>query len=115
MHLKKTNLDKTFAFFGMWGVILGAFGAHAIRAHVSVELLENWKTATLYLFVHVVAGLYSTHFSARHRSAYCFLIGIFLFSGSLYTYVLTNFKLCGMITPVGGAFFILGWFLPFFK
>lgn len=108
---KKLNLKKIFLFLGLIGVVLGAFGAHALKAMVEPYFLDTWKTATLYLFIHVFAGLYAAHCALRDRSAYCFLFGIFIFSGSLYTIVLTGQTFLGMLTPVGGVLFILGWFL----
>jgi len=105
------NFKKIFAFIGFIGVLLGAFGAHVIKNQVEPSLFEVWKTATLYLFVHVLAGLYAVQFAKKQRSAYLFFSGILIFSGSLYILALSGQKFLGAITPVGGLLFLLGWLM----
>ncbi len=99
------------AFFA---VALGAFGAHAIRERVAADGLEIWRTAVTYQMYHAIALLaYAlwTQQSGRSSRAvpWCFLVGIFFFSGSLYALVLTNVRWLGAITPLGGISFLLGW------
>ena len=95
------------------GVILGAFGAHYIS--VGPEQMEWWKTATFYHLVHslglfAVAWIYFMWPGVLvNVAAFCFILGIFLFSGSLYTMALTNYTLLGAVTPVGGLILIVGW------
>ncbi len=104
-------LLKSFALLGAVGVGLGAFGAHALKSSFSATAIESWKTATLYLFVHVLAGLFALSYAQNTKSALCFLIGTVLFSGSLYVMLFTGIRQLGIITPLGGVFFILGWLL----
>jgi len=105
------------AVFGLTGVILGAFGAHALRASVSAEWLEVWKTAVSYQMYHAPAllclawaGEKSTN-RLLHWAGINFVLGIIVFSGSLYLLVLCNMPRLGMITPIGGSLLILGWLL----
>lgn len=93
------------------GVGLGAFGAHGLKArNVSQDNLQNWQTATLYLFIHAFGLMFNGVAPTTSKVAmYLHLLGIFLFSGSLYTIVLTGNKWYGRITPIGGLAFIAGW------
>lgn len=113
----------TAALLGLIAVILGAFGAHTLKAWLSAEQIAIWDKGVTYQFYHTFAMLYLSTF-ARYKnkliniSYYCFLVGIILFSGSLY--VLSTSALIGIlpeqigfITPVGGLFFILGWIMLF--
>jgi len=102
-------------------VAAGAFGAHGLRAMVSSTQLAVWQTAVLYHLVHGVGLLcigalagYMGGLSANRglRVAVCLLLlGVVLFSGSLYGLVLSNTPWLGAITPIGGMAFILGWLL----
>jgi uncharacterized membrane protein YgdD (TMEM256/DUF423 family) len=117
----KYNIIITAALIGMAGVIMGAFGAHALKEKLPEASLDVIRTGVLYLFVHVLAALTTTAISNDNnlaaplrRAAYCFLIGTALFSGSLFligTASLTGIRLgfFGILTPIGGLFFILGW------
>ena len=110
----------TASIFGALAVILGAFGAHSLKKILSPNQMDIWHTAVQYHFYHTFALLFLSTF-ARFKnkiinfSAYCFSIGIFLFSGSLYLMALKNIlvvgsaNVLGPITPIGGLFFILGW------
>lgn len=109
----------TAAIFGVIAVVLGAFGAHGLRDKVSAGDLENWKTAVSYQFYHTLALLFLSTLTSQSKgmtnaSFLCFVLGILLFSGSLYllsTRSLTGIssKVLGPITPLGGLFFIMGW------
>lgn len=110
----------TAAIFGTLAVMLGAFGAHSLKKIISTEQLDTWYTAVQYHFYHTFALLFLSTFGRFKNkivnfSAYCFTIGIFLFSGSLYFLALKNvlaieaINVLGPITPIGGLFFILGW------
>ena len=107
--------------FAGLAVVLGAFGAHALKDVLSEDLQTTYETAVRYQFYHAIA-LFVTAFAFEKLNrkllfyaAYSFLIGIILFSGSLY--LITYFKSggsvgikgIGMITPFGGLFFIIGW------
>jgi len=54
---------KLFSILGFFGVALGAFGAHGLKDKVTIEMLEIWKTATLYLMIHVIIGILSSFFT----------------------------------------------------
>jgi len=111
------------AIFGGLAVGLGAFGAHALeKITVDPKILHGYQTAVQYQFYHALAllgvGMLAERFPARwiKWTATCFITGIILFSGSLY--LLTFLKIqenaatrfVGPITPLGGVFFIAGWF-----
>ncbi|SRR5690606_1932168 len=96
------------------GVALGAFGAHALRDKVAPELLPTWNTAVLYHLLHAVAlfalGLFARATGANVRvGGWLLLLGVLVFSGSLYALVLTGIRPLGAITPVGGVLFLAGW------
>jgi uncharacterized membrane protein YgdD (TMEM256/DUF423 family) len=105
------------AISGMLGVMLGAFGAHGLKDKLSDKMLANWMTGVEYHFYHTFAilavGLLALHFQPRllPASGWAFVIGIVLFSGSLYVMALTGITKLGAITPIGGLAFIIGWIL----
>ena len=100
------------AFFGLLGVALGAFGAHAFKDRLSADGLDWWKTATLYHLVHAAAMLGSGRADGRASvSTWSFAVGIVLFSGSLYAMALTDVRAFGAVTPIGGAALLVGWAL----
>ncbi len=106
---------KLGAAFMLAGVVLGAFGAHALKSRLSPESMQIYQTAVLYHFIHalglfVVAWAFSVDPSPRIRLAgICLSVGILLFSGSLYALALSGIKVLGAITPLGGLLFIAGW------
>lgn len=114
MNQKTTLLIGAIA--GALAVSIGAFGAHGLKA----ILLENQRTETFelavrYHFYHTFAmlltGLFMEFFDERKLrwASLSFLIGIFIFSGSLYVLSVTGITWLGAITPIGGVAFILGW------
>jgi len=97
-------------------VVLGAFGAHGLKARIAPELLAVYKTGVEYHFYHalglILVGLAAFHLpaSAYLRAAgWAMLAGIVLFSGSLYLLALTGLRWLGAVTPFGGAAFIAAW------
>ena len=109
------------AFLGITAVGLGAFGAHGLEAQLAARgSTDTWETATLYHLVHatvfLVASLAADHLqedragAALRRAGLCWLLGIVLFSGSLYTLALGGPRWLGPVTPLGGVLLILGWF-----
>ena len=99
------------AVSGFTTVAIGAFGAHGLREKLSAEMLEVYKTGVLYQFIHTIVLLILalTDFIKTKTSSIFFLIGIILFSFSLYIYSTSGIKFFAMITPVGGVCFLLGW------
>ncbi|MDB4859771.1 DUF423 domain-containing protein [Candidatus Marinimicrobia bacterium] len=104
------------SIFSMLSVILGAFGAHYLKNTLSEYSLSIFQTGVFYQFVHSLGILFIALLSHSldninlNLSIWFFISGIFLFSGSLYLLALTDVKWLGAITPIGGMFFILGWF-----
>lgn len=98
-----------------FAVGLGAFGAHALSAVVDVKALTSWQTAVLYHLVHALALLVLAvwiKLGAPDYVRYAFigvLLGIVLFSGSLYAYVLTGWPFLVFFTPVGGLLWLISW------
>ena len=105
------------SFFAALAVILGAFGAHGLKSKVSPEDLIIFETGVRYQMYHalglVLLGLLgmSTSFSISQLPALFFVIGIIIFSGTLYLIPLTGIRWLGAITPIGGIAFIAGWFM----
>src|SRR5208283_1527920 len=104
-------LTRIAAIFGFFGVLFGAFGAHLLRS--SLEQLgtaQIWETAVRYHLLHAVLLLVLSGWRPIPRFAYfLILIGVAIFSGSLYALALTNFKWFGAITPIGGIGMLCGW------
>ncbi len=97
-------------------VAIGAFGAHALKATLELsQRTETFETAVKYQFFHSLALLiigilmFRLSHSLFHYAIWSHLIGIILFSGSLYVLCLTNNTMLARITPFGGLAFILGW------
>ncbi|HEA52972.1 DUF423 domain-containing protein [Marinobacter antarcticus] len=108
----------TGAFLALTAVMAGAFGAHALRNLVSDRSLDVFQTAVAYQMSHAIALVLVALLSGLDLSrrlltlaARFFLAGIVLFSGSLYTLVLTDMRWVGPITPLGGLCFMIGWAL----
>ncbi|MCF2873577.1 MULTISPECIES: DUF423 domain-containing protein [unclassified Tenacibaculum] len=107
---------------GVLAVILGAFGAHALKAKLSPEAMQSFETAVRYQFIHVLVLLFVNsykEFNLKQKSAISrFLIGgILLFSGSIYAIHLLNVpaKTIWFITPLGGVLLIVAWVLMTFQ
>ena len=114
-----TSAIRTAAMMGAAAIILGAFGAHGLKPHLDTYQLEIYKTGVLYHMVHSVVLLLLAfkmqENSVMLQSFYLIMIGIFLFSGSLYLLAaklllgIAHWTWLGPITPIGGLCFILGW------
>jgi uncharacterized membrane protein YgdD (TMEM256/DUF423 family) len=108
------------AINGLAAVALGAFGAHGLKARLAAvadgaQRLAWWDTAAHYHLTHALAIGLSAYLAARapgaaaHASGFCFLVGIILFSGSLYAMTLTGARALGAVTPLGGLLLLAGW------
>lgn len=104
--------------FGFLAVALGAFGAHGLRDIVEPSYLTVWHTGVQYQMYHSLALLSVALLAVNYINptlakwaAGAFVIGILLFSGSLYAIVLLGIRDLGFITPIGGLFFLAGWVL----
>ena len=102
------------------GVMLGAFGVHALKTKMSEYAFDVYKTGVLYHLVHglglfVIAWLRTYTLNPKVDLAGIFLFaGIILFSGSLYILALTDQKWLGAVTPLGGLSFLAGWLILLF-
>ncbi len=96
-------------------VMLGAFGAHGLKSMLSSQMLTVYQTGVHYHALHALGllllGAVALHWDSPwlHRGAWLLLAGIVLFSGSLYLLSVSGIRALGMITPLGGTAFILGW------
>jgi uncharacterized membrane protein YgdD (TMEM256/DUF423 family) len=113
-------MEKTFlllaSIFGALAVALGAFGAHALESRLSADLLSTYEVGVRYHFYHALALLGVVAVISRWPEAsaavwagWLFVIGILIFSGSLYILAFTGIRWLGAITPIGGVAFIAGW------
>jgi len=113
------------ATFGLLAIILGAFGAHLLKKKLNQEQLQSFETGVKYQMYHaiilVVLGFNFKDNSSLNTSIfYVFIIGIILFSFSIYGLVISSsknkkIKILGPITPIGGLFLVLGWLLLLYK
>jgi len=106
------------SLFMAFGVALGAFGAHKLEKVFSEYSMSVYSKAVQYQFLHalgLIAVALLFKFAKADKSlvwsGWLFISGIILFSGSLYTVAFTGIKKFGMITPIGGLAFIVGWVL----
>jgi len=112
-------MPRTFlilaAFFGFTAVALGAFAAHGLKSRLLVEMLTVFQTGVHYQMFHALALLALAVLAKQMSSAtllaagVLFVLGIVLFSGSLYLLALTGTRGLGIITPIGGLAFLGGW------
>jgi uncharacterized membrane protein YgdD (TMEM256/DUF423 family) len=113
-------MDRCFlvvaSLFGFLGVALGAFGAHALQRRVTPERLVTLETAVRYLLYHafalfavVAVRTWGPDSTASAVAGVAFIVGVLLFSGSLFVLVLTDEPRWGAGTPVGGVALLLGW------
>jgi len=112
-------MDRVFfsigAVIGALGVAAGAFGAHALKARLTPEMLAVFETGVRYQLIHALALMAVAWAGTRWASpainvaGWLFVAGIFLFSGSLYALCLTGIRGLGAITPIGGVALIVAW------
>lgn len=113
---------KIFFILGATGaflsVALGAFGAHGLEGKIPQKYLETWQTGVQYQMFHSIGLIAAAFFLQHHPQAgqavwagWLMLIGILLFSGSLYLLSVTQIKVLGAITPLGGVSFLIAWLL----
>jgi uncharacterized membrane protein YgdD (TMEM256/DUF423 family) len=120
--MNKTAWIKIITLSGALSVAMGAFAAHGLDGSLSPRLMDTFRTAVLYQFLHSLALLgiiclpeQLLHSGRQLWVARSFLAGIILFSGSLYALVFTGISALGIITPLGGTAFIVGWGTLFFS
>ena len=113
-------MEKTFfllaSLFGGLAVALGAFGSHGLSGRLSADLLNTYEIAVRYQFYHALALFGVVVALGRWPQAglatwagWLFVVGVLIFSGSLYLLVFTGARWLGAITPIGGVAMIAGW------
>jgi uncharacterized membrane protein YgdD (TMEM256/DUF423 family) len=117
----KNSFFKVAFFLGAMAVVLGAFGAHALKEFLNEQQLHTYQTAVQYHFYHVIALAITGLLLLQHSNkwivyaGYSFIAGLFLFCGSLYGMSflkaagVQGVNWMGAITPIGGLAFIAGW------
>jgi len=109
------------SFFSLMTIVLGAFGAHALKEQLSEYGQSIYEKAVLYQMFHslsiFIVAILNQYLDSVNLAlvVWLFSIGIILFSGSLYLLAITQIKWLGAITPIGGVLFIIGWGFLFFK
>ena len=113
------KITSIAALMGLTAIILGAFGAHALKKQLSVEQLSAFETGVKYQMYHALFLLFlgmNTYLNEKVKKTVFRLVifGVFFFSGSIYlltTKPITgvNFKFIGIVTPIGGVLLLLGW------
>jgi uncharacterized membrane protein YgdD (TMEM256/DUF423 family) len=121
------NFIRIAAFFGAVSVLLGAFGAHALKSMATENTISIFETGARYQFYHTFALLFAAIIYKDFRGSHLiwsgrfFIAGIILFSFSLYILAAlqasgsTRYNWIGAITPVGGICFIAGWLMMFLR
>lgn len=114
-------MDRRFwilgCVFALLAVAAGAFGAHVLRDRLPQSLLAVFETGARYQMYHALALLFTAQVHAvwprrlTRGAGWLFIVGIVLFSGSLYVLSVTGMTWLGAITPVGGVAFLAGWAL----
>ena len=107
------------AFFGMTAILFGAFGAHTLKKIMTAEQLSSFETGVKYQMYHALVLLMlsfnmNLDTSLEKYMVYCFILGTFLFSFSIYGLCISGakgskWKFLGPITPLGGLFLVSGW------
>jgi uncharacterized membrane protein YgdD (TMEM256/DUF423 family) len=102
---------KVAGIAGALGVLLGAFGAHGLESvQPDLHLREVWDTGAHYHLLHALAlCAVAAHPRRPAAAGGLFVLGMVLFSGSLYTMALTDLRWLGAVTPLGGLAFVAGW------
>ncbi len=110
---------STAGFFGMSAIVLGAFGAHALKKVLTIDHLATFETGVKYQMYHALFLLFlglNNHLSFKIKKTILILtiLGVILFSGSIYLLATDslnsfNFKVIGFVTPIGGLLLILAW------
>ena len=110
---------KIGIIFSMLSVIIGAFGAHSL-SNIIGDKMDTFKTGIQYQIFHslslIITGILSKVFEVDlSGAAYFFIAGIILFSGSLYLISIYKYSFLGMVAPIGGLSFIIGWAFLLYK
>ena len=115
--MKDRGIVLAGALLAGTAVMLGAFGAHALRDSLTQQQLGWWETGVQYQMWHALALLVLAALPLQGKRAVALLLGLgtLVFSGSLYLMALTDMRWLGAVTPLGGTAMILGWILLFVR
>ena len=110
---------KLGIIFCMLSVIIGAFGAHSLESTIG-DKMETFKTGVQYQIFHGLALIFTGLLSIVLKidlsiAGYLFIVGICLFSGTLYLISIYKYSFLGMVAPIGGLSFIIAWSILFYK
>lgn len=119
-HKESHHLSKpqslwlgVFSLLAFLSIAFGAFGTHALSSILNEKAISWWQTGCQYMMYHALGGLFITllldSFPTVRFSLWAFLIGSVCFTGSLFAMSLSGITLLGMVTPIGGLFFLFGW------
>tara|TARA_Y100000590_G_C15529988_1_gene942771 strand:- start:45 stop:443 length:399 start_codon:yes stop_codon:yes gene_type:complete len=118
---ENVNYFAIGAILGCTTIIIGAFGAHGLKNILDEYSKSIFEKAILYQMFHTIAILLLGTIEKLmpninlYIPGLLFLLGIIIFSGSLYVLAITSIKWMGAITPIGGLLFIIGWIIIFIK
>lgn len=114
-----TKLIRTAALLGFSAVLLGAFGAHGLKSRITVEMLAVFEIGCRYHLAHALALLALSSLTPFLKEPTLrwvmrfWVLGVVIFSGSLYALAITGVRRWGMVTPVGGLLLMVGWLTLF--
>lgn len=106
---------STSAVLGLLGVALGAFGSHGLKERLSADMMSVYQTASHYHLIHALAllaiGILARQMNSKaiKVAGIAMVFGILVFSGSLYALAISEIRILGAITPIGGLGFMVGW------
>ena len=119
------KITSIAALMGMLAIVLGAFGAHALKKYLSVEQLTSFETGVKYQMYHALFLLFlamnpSISEKAKKTVFQLVIFGVIFFSGSIYLLTTKaisgiDFKVIGIVTPIGGTLLILAWSILFWN
>lgn len=116
--MNKNQTLITGAILGGLSVCIGAFGAHLLKPMlIAAGRFDTFELAVRYQYYHtfalLITGLLMHHYTSKKLgyAAFCFLLGVLFFSGSLYVLCFTGVTVLGAVTPIGGTLFVFGWVL----
>lgn len=119
------KITSAAALIGMTAIILGAFGAHALKKYLSIEQLSSFETGVKYQMYHALfllfLGLNSLISEKAKKTIFQLVVfGVIFFSGSIYLLTTKaisgiDFKFIGVVTPIGGALLIVAWGILFWN
>jgi uncharacterized membrane protein YgdD (TMEM256/DUF423 family) len=117
INSKSKALIIAAGILGFLGVAIGAFGAHYLSSKITSEMMNIYHTGVMYNLIHAVVILIIglSDKDKFYMAGVFFILGVILFSFSLYLYAITSVIAFAFITPFGGMFFLIGWLVIVIK